>query len=56
MSSVDLKNLSIEESQKLVEQEYNENKKLRENKKKDKRIAVYQKLRKQKQLRQEEPK
>ena len=44
MSSVDLKNLSIKELQKLVKKEYKENKKLRENEKKDELIQVYQKL------------
>ena len=47
MSSVDLNNLSIKELQKLVKKEYNENKKLRTYKKKEKLIGVYQKLQKQ---------
>ena len=47
MSSVELKNLSIKELQNLVKQEYNENKKLKKEKKKEKLIAaVYQKLQK----------
>ena len=57
MSSVDLNNLSIKELQKLVKKEYNENKKLRTDKKKKKLIGVYQKLQKQNEkLRQEKPK
>ena len=57
MSSVDLNNLSIKELQKLVKKEYNENKKLRTDKKKEKLIGVYQKLQKQNEkLRQEKPK
>lgn len=46
MSSVELKNLSIKELQNLVKQEYNENRKLKKDKKKEKLIAVYQKLQK----------
>ena len=57
MSSVDLKNLSIRELQKLVKKEHNENKKLKKDKKKEKLIQVYQKLQKQNEkLRQEKPK
>ena len=57
MSSVDLKNLSMKELQKLVKKEYKENKKLRENNKKDKLMEVYQKLVKQNnKLKQEKPK
>ena len=57
MSSVDFKNLSTKELQNLVKKEYNENKKLRKDKKKEKLIAVYQKLQKQNEkLRQEKPK
>ena len=57
MSSVDLNNLSIKELQKLVKKKYNENKKLRTDKKKEKLIGVYQKLQKQNEkLRQEKPK
>ena len=56
MSSLNLNNLSIKELQNLVKKEYNE-KKIRKDKKKEKVIAVYQKLQKQKQkLRQEKPK
>ena len=47
MSSVDLNNLSIKELQKLVQKEYNKNKKLKEDVKKEKLIAAYQKLQKQ---------
>ena len=54
MSSTDLNNLSIKDLKKLVEEEYNENKKLRHDKKKEKLIQVYKKLHKQnKKLRQE---
>lgn len=57
MSSVDLNNLSIKELQKLVKKEYNENKKLRTDKKKEKLIGVYQKLQQQNEkVRQEKPK
>ena len=57
MSSVDLKNLSMKELQKLVKKECKENKKLRENNEKDKLIEVYQKLVKQNnKLKQEKPK
>ena len=47
MSSVDLKNLSIKELEKLVKQEHKDNKKLKEHKKKEKLIEAYQKLQKQ---------
>ena len=54
MSSADLNNLSIKDLKKLVEEEYNENKKLRQDKKKEKLIEVCKKLHKQnKKLRQE---
>ena len=54
MSSADLKNLSIKDLKKLVNEEYDENKKLRQDKKKEKLIQVYKKLQKQnKKLRQE---
>ena len=54
MSSENLNNLSIKDLRKLVEDEYNENKKLRQDKKKEKLIEVYKKLHKQnKKLRQE---
>ena len=53
MSSADLNNLSIQKLKKLIEKEYNENKKLRRDKK-EKLIQVYKKLQKQnKKLRQE---
>ena len=47
MSSTDLNNLSIKDLKKIVEEEYNENKKLRQDKKKEKLIEVYKKLHKQ---------
>ena len=47
MSSVDLKNLSIKELEKLVKQEHKDNKKLKENKNKEKLIEAYEKLQKQ---------
>ena len=54
MSSADLKNLSVKDLKKLVKDEYNENKKLRQDKKKEKLCQVYKKLQKQnKKLRQE---
>ena len=54
MSSADLNNISIKKLKKLIEKEYNENKKLRQYKKKEKLIQVYKKLQKQnKKLRQE---
>ena len=54
MSSANLNDLSIKELKKLVKEEYNENKKLRHDKKKEKLIQVYKKLQKQnKKLRQE---
>ena len=54
MSSTDLKNLSIKDLKKLVNDEYNQNKKLRQDKKKEKLIEVYKKLQKQNEkLRQE---
>ena len=57
MSSADLKNLSIKDLKKLVNEEYDENKQLRQDKKKDKLIQVYKKLQKQnKKLRQEKSK
>ena len=54
MSSANLNNLSIKDLKKLVNEEYNQNKKLRQYKKKEKLIQVYKKLQKQnKKLRQE---
>ena len=54
MSSADLKNLSIKDLKKLVNEEYKQNKKLRQDKKKEKLIQVYKKLQKQNEkLRQE---
>ena len=44
MSSADLKNLSIKDLKKLVNEEYDENKKLRQNKKKEKLKQVNKKL------------
>ena len=46
MSSADLNNLSIKKFKKLIKKEYDENKKLRQNKK-EKLIQVYKKLQKQ---------
>ena len=57
MNSVGLNNLSIKDLEKLVKKEYNKNKKLKENVKKEKLIAAYQKLQKQNnKLRQEKNK
>ena len=57
MSSADLKNLSIKDLKKLVNEEYKQNKKLRQDKKKEKLIQVYKKLQKQNEkLRQEKSK
>ena len=57
MSSADLNNLSIKNLKKLIKKEYEENKKLRHDKKKEKLIQVYKKLQKQnKKLRQEKSK
>ena len=54
MSSENLNNLSIKDLKKLVNKEYNQNKKLRQDKKKEKLIQVYKKLQKQnEELRQE---
>ena len=54
MSSAYLKNLSIKDLKKLVNEEYKQNKKLRQDKKKEKPIQVYKKLQKQNEkLRQE---
>ena len=54
MSSENLNNLSIKDLKKLVHEEYKQNKKLRQDKKKEKLIQVYKKLQKQnKKLRQE---
>ena len=54
MSSADLNNLSIKNLKKLIKKEYEENKKLGHDKKKEKLIQVYKKLQKQnKKLRQE---
>ena len=47
MSSADLKNLSMKDLKKLVTEEYKQNKKLRQDKKKEKLIQVYKKLQKQ---------
>ena len=57
MNSLNLNNLSIKELQNLVKKEYDEKTKLRKDKKKEKLIAVYQKLQNQNEkLRQEKPK
>ena len=48
MSSENLNNLSIKDLRKLVKDKYNENKKLRQGKKKEKLIQVYKKLQKTK--------
>ena len=57
MSSADLNNLSIKDLKNLVSKEYKENKKLRQDKKKEKLIQVYKKLKKQNEkLRQEKSK
>ena len=57
MSSENLNNLSIKDLKKLVNEEYNQNKKLRQEKKKEKLIEVYKKLQKQNEkLRQEKSK
>ena len=54
MSSENLNNLSIKDLKKLVNEEYKQNKKLRQDKKKEKLIRVYKKLQKQNEkLRQE---
>ena len=54
MSSADLKNFSIKDLKKLVNEEYKQNKKLRQDKKKENLIKVYKKLQKQNEkLRQE---
>ena len=54
MSFENLNNLSIKDLKKLVNEEYKENKKLRQDKKKEKLIQVYKKLQKQNEkLRQE---
>ena len=42
MSSADLKNLSMKDLKKLVNEEYKQNKKLRQDKKKEKLIQVYE--------------
>ena len=56
MSSANLNNLSIKDLRKLVKEEYNENKKLRHDKK-EKLIQVYKKIQNQnKKLRQEKTK
>ena len=47
MSSADFKNLSIKDLKNLVSEEYKQNKKLRQEKKKEKLIEVYKKLQKQ---------
>ena len=47
MSSVGLNNVSIKDLEKLVKKEYNKNKELKEDAKKNKFIAAYQKLQKQ---------
>ena len=47
MSSANLNNLSIKDLKKLVNEEYKQNKKLRQDKKKEKLIQVYEKLQKQ---------
>ena len=57
MASANLDDLSTKDLRKLVKEEYNENKKLRHDKKKEKLIQVYKKLQKQnKKLRQEKVK
>ena len=57
MSSENLNNLSIKDLKKLVTEEYKQNKKLRQEKKKEKLIQVYKKLQKQNEkLRQEKSK
>ena len=57
MSSENLNNLSIKDLKKLVTEEYKQNKKLRQDKKKEKLIQVYKKLQKQNEkLRQEKSK
>ena len=57
MSSTDLKSLSIKDLKNLVNEEYKQNKKLRQEKKKEKLIEVYKKLQKQNEkLRQEKSK
>ena len=57
MSSKNLNNLSIKDLKKLVTEEYEQNKKLRQEKKKEKLIQVYKKLQKQNEkLRQEKSK
>ena len=54
MSSANLNNLSIKDLKKLVSEEYKQNKKLRQEKKKEKLIQAYKKLQKQNEkLRQE---
>ena len=54
MSSANLNNLSIKDLKKLVSEEYKQNKKLRQDKKKEKLIQAYKKLQKQNEkLRQE---
>ena len=54
MSSADLKNLSIKDLKKLANEEYKQNKKIRQDKKKEKLIQVYKKLQNQNEkLRQE---
>ena len=54
MSSENLNNLSIKDLKKLVDEEYKQNRKLRQDKKKEKLIQVYKKLQKQNEkLRQE---
>ena len=56
MSSLNLNNLFIKELQNIIKKEYNA-KKIKERKKKEKLIAVHQKLQKQNEkLRQEKPK
>ena len=57
MSSENLNNFSIKVLKKLVTEEYKQNKKLRQEKKKEKLIQVYKKLQKQNEkLRQEKSK
>ena len=57
MSSADLNNLSIKDLTKLVSEEYKQDKKLRQEKKKEKLIQVYKKLQKENEnLRQEKSK
>ena len=54
MSSENLNNLSIKDLKKLVNEEYKPNKKLRQDRKREKLIQVYKKLQKQNEkLRQE---